>query len=312
VTQWILKRFWAGLVTLWVVMTLTFLLVRCLPGGPFDRERRVPPQVQANLEARYHLNAPVLLQYAYYLGNLLKGDLGPSYTYQFRSVNEMVGSGLWVSLKIGLIAMVLGLTAGILLGTLAGMAEEKWIDSLYALLGMASLSIPTFIFGGLLVLVCSLWLNILPTATLSTPSHYVLPVLSLSLVPFSYSFLLIRTAVKETKLLGFVRIKRCYGIPEERVTLFHVLRNSLLPLISILGPVAAAIVTGSFAVEYIFAIPGLGKYFVSAVTNRDYTLVMGVTLVYSVLLVVFNTLADVLYGLLEPRLRNIGEQEGSS
>ncbi len=308
--QLVFRRLLVGFSTLFVVISLTFFLMRFLPGGPFDRERQIPPAIQANLEARYHLNEPLYVQYGLYLNDIFHGDLGPSYKYQSRRVNDIVAESFWNSFKIGLSALILGTLAGILLGTLAGTTQNRFLDGLLSLFGISSLSMPSFIFGGMLVLLFALKLKWLPAARLETPLHYLLPVCSLALVPFAYAFLLVRTSVLETRRKGFVMIKRSFGINETTVVMSHILRNSLLPLLSIMGPLAAAIVTGSFAVEFIFAIPGLGKHFITAVGNRDYTLVMGITLVFSVILILFNTLTDVLYGVLDPRLRESARGEG--
>jgi len=299
----ILRRLLTGLLTLFVVISLTFALLRLMPGGPFDQERRVPPAIKANMEARYHLNEPMWKQYAIYVGGILHGDLGPSYKYKSRTVSDIVGEATATSAKLGLMALLVGGIVGVILGAIAGLSRNRWTDGFLTLLGVASISTPLFIFGGLLVLVFSLTLNWLPAATLETPAHYILPVLSLSLMPFSYAFLLTRTTVKETRSKQYVLIKRSEGVSENAIAVRHILRNSLIPLVSILGPIAAAIITGSFAVEYIFAIPGLGRHFVTAVTNRDYTLVMGITIVYGVALILFNTFTDILYGVLDPRLR---------
>ncbi len=303
----ILKKFLNGLLTLFVVISITFFLIRLLPGGPFDQARKLPPAIQANMEAKYHLNEPLLSQYFSYMNNILHGDLGPSYKYLTRNVNDIVGQASMVSFTIGGLALLLGVSLGIIMGTFAGMTSNRWLDGILSAVGISSISMPNFIFGAFLVMIFAYYLNILPAARLAGPQHYILPVLTLSLTPFAYTFLLIRTTVKEVRLQQFVTIKRCFGIPDLRITFGHVLRNSLIPLISILGPISAAIITGSFAVELIFAIPGLGKYFVTAVTNRDYTVVMGITIVYSVLLILFNTLTDIIYALVDPRFREQGK-----
>lgn len=292
-----------GILTLFLVVSLTFVLLRFLPGGPFDQERALPPAIKANIEAQYHLDKPMWVQYGYYLSDLIKGDLGPSYKYKSRRVNDIVGEATAVSFYIGFIALAVGVTLGLLLGALAGLTRSYGVDGVLSLVGMSSISMPAFIFGGLLVLIFSLKLHWLPAATLATPTHYILPVLTLALVPFAYSFLLVRTSVREMRNQPHVRIKHSYGVPNIRIDFLHIVRNSLIPLVSILGPIAAAIVTGSFAVEYIFAVPGLGKYFINAVSNRDYTLVMGITIIYGVALIVFNTCTEMIFGLLDPRLR---------
>ncbi len=299
----ILRRLLTGLLTLLVVISMTFVLLRLMPGGPFDEERKVPAAIKANMEARYHLNEPLWKQYVIYMGGILRGDLGPSYKYKSRTVTDIVGEATMTSMKLGLMALVLGGVLGVGLGALAGLTRNRYLDGLLTLMGVASISTPLFIFGGFLVLIFALNLNWLPAATLESPRHYILPVLSLSLLPFSYAFLLVRTTVREVRSQAYVLIKRSEGLAEPVIAVKHILRNSLIPLVSILGPIAAAIITGSFAIEYIFAVPGLGKHFVTAVSNRDYTLVMGITIVYGVALILFNTLTDIVYGLLDPRLR---------
>lgn len=299
----ILRRLLTGLITLFVVISMTFLLLRLMPGGPFDQDRKLPPAIQANIEARYHLNEPLWKQYAIYLQGLSHGDFGPSFKYKSRSVSDIVGEATLTSTKLGLMALMLGVSLGTVLGTIAGLSRNRFVDGLLTLTGVASISTPLFIFGGFLVLLFALNLSWLPAATLETPKHYILPVLTLSLMPFSYTFLLVRTTVREMRAQQYVLIKRSEGLSEGVIAVKHVLRNSLIPLVSILGPIAAAIITGSFAVEYIFAIPGLGKHFVTAVSNRDYTLVIGITIIYGLALILFNTLTDIVYGFLDPRLR---------
>jgi oligopeptide transport system permease protein len=296
-----MARLLSGLLTLWLVATVTFGLMRLLPGGPFDRDRKVPPAVQAALEERYHLNDSLPVQYGYYLKGLLQGDLGPSYKYQSRRVNDIVADAAGIPAVIGGLALVVGTLVGVLLGTLAGLFPrfQSWLS----LPGMVALSTPSFIVGGVLMLVFALWLGWLPVATLQSPAHFVLPVLTLSWVPLAFALMLIQTSIQEVKRQGYIGIKRAYGLSEWRIALAHILRNALLPLLSLMGPLAAALLTGSFAVEYIFAIPGLGRHFINAVTDRDYTLVMGITLLYSALLIVLNTLSDWLVARLNPRLR---------
>lgn len=300
----ILHRLLTGLLTLFIVISLTFVLLRLMPGGPFDEERRVPPAIKANIEARYHLNEPLWKQYTLYMGGILRGDLGPSYKYKSRAVSDIVGEAAITSSKLGLMALIIGTTAGIIMGAMAGLTKSRILDGLLTLLGVTSISTPLFIFGGLLVLVFALTLNWLPAATLETPRHFILPVLSLSLSPFAYAFLLVRTTVREVRNMQYVLIKRSEGLPELTIGLRHILRNSLIPLVSILGPLAAAIITGAFAVEYIFAVPGLGKHFITAVSNRDYTLVIGITIIYGLALIILNTMTDIVYGLLDPRMRS--------
>ena len=235
---------------------------------------------------------------------MLQGDLGPSYQYPSRTVNQMLAESAPVSASVGGLAMVLGTVFGVLLGVWAGVyGLQGWANSVANALGSLSLSIPTYLFGGLLVLTFTLWLRWLPAATLLTPAHWVLPVVTLALLPFSFAYTLVRTAMENTREQWFIRIKTAYGFSQGYVVCKHLLRLALLPLVSLIGPIAATVLTGSFAVETMFAIPGIGKQFVNAVVARDYTVVMGVTLLYSAMLVVFNTMTDWLQTRLDPRLR---------
>ncbi|MBK8190324.1 MAG: ABC transporter permease [Vampirovibrionales bacterium] len=305
-TRLLLQRLAGGAATLLLVACLTFGLLRAMPGGPFDREHRLPAAIQANMEARYHLNKPWPQQLGYYLAGLAHGDLGPSYQYATRRVNDILADAFPVSLLLGALALTLGVGLGGALGALAGWTQRRPLDATLCGIGALALSTPAFVFGGALALIFALWLKWLPAARLLSPTHGILPVLTLALGPFAFAFMLLRTSVRQTRALPFVTIKRSLGAPESRIALRHVLRNSLLPLLSIMGPLAAALVTGSFVVETLFAIPGMGKYFVTAVSNRDYPLVMGATLVYSALLIALNLVTDLLYGWLDPRLRDIG------
>lgn len=297
----ILKRALEGVVTLGVVVCLTFFLMRLLPGGPFDKERKVPPQVAQQLQARFHLDQPVGVQFGYYLAGLTRGDLGPSYTSFTRSVNDIVKEGGQVSFVVGVGALAVGIPLGALLGIVAASAQRRWVGLLASMPGVVSLSIPTFIWSAFLVLVFAYGLNWFPAARLVSPRHYVLPIVALSLTPFAYSFMLLKTAAQEVMAQPFVGIKRAFGLPEPLILTRHTLRLAILPFISILGPLSAMVVTGSFAVELIFALPGLGRYFITSVINRDYTVVLGITLVYSVLLILFNLLTDCLTLWLDPR-----------
>lgn len=298
----LLTRLGGGVITLWVVTTLTFGLIRLLPGGPFN-DPKVSPAVQQVLEARFHLNDPIWVQYGHYMGNLLRGDLGPSMINEGRSVNTMLAEAAGNSVTLGLWALLFGSSLGILAGTLSGLTRRPSLDAGLSLLGLLALSTPAFVLGGLLALWLSFSLNWLPAATLATPVHYILPVATLAATPFAFTFLLVRTAVVETRRQPYILLKRAAGLSEGQIAVRHILRNSLLPLVSLAGPLTAGVVTGSFAVEALFAIPGLGKYFVNAVSSRDYTLLLGITVLYSVILIALNLLTDWLLLWLDPRLR---------
>lgn len=301
--SYLLRQAINGVLTLFLIVTLTFFLLRLLPGGPFDQERKLPPAVQANMEARFHLNRSLPEQYVTYMAGLLRGDLGPSYKYLTRSVNDIVWESAGVSLQLGAWAVLIGVAIGTFTGMVAGGTRLRWLDQLLSVLGVSAISLPSFIFGACLILIFAYDLGWFPAARLASQRHAVLPIATLSLVPFAYSFLLIRSAMKTVMTQSFIHVKSAYGLSYQTIVNKHALKNALIPLISILGPLTAALVTGSFAVELIYALPGLGKHFIYAVSNRDYTLVMGITLVYSVFLIAFNTLTDLLYGVVNPKLR---------
>lgn len=301
--------------TIWVVMTLTFFCLRALPGGPFDAEKRLPPEIQQQIEAQYHLDKPLFTQYTYYLTDLASGNLGPSYTYESQPVSRIVLQALQVSGLIGGLALFTGIILGFILGVLPLFIQSRGLsratDNLLSVLSYGGLSIPSFVLAGSLVLIFSLGLHWLPAARLQTPLHLILPVLSLSVVPLAYTVLWLRQGMADVLHHGFIQVKQAFGLPRSNIILAHILRNGLLPWLSLIGPLAATLLTGSFAIEFIFALPGLGKYFITAVSDRDYPLVMGVTLVYSLLLIGLNTFSDIASGLLDPRIRD-GETGGAS
>jgi oligopeptide transport system permease protein len=301
-------RVLAGLPVLWVVATLTFLLLRFLPGGPFDREKALPPEILRNLERRYALDGTLAEQYVDYLGRVVRGDLGPSYKYPGRDVADILGDALPVSLELGLVALALALVGGVALGLAAGVRRDTAVDRAIALASLAGVSAPGFVVGAGLILVVGLWLGWLPAGLWEGPLHVVLPALTLAALPLAYIAQLTRVQVIAVMDQDYVRTARAKGVPEGRVRRHHVLRNALLAVLTYFGPLLAMLLTGSFVVEKIFAVPGMGRFFVTAVTNRDYPLVLGVTLVYAALVVVANLLVDLLYAALDPRIR-VGSRE---
>lgn len=301
---WItLKKLLEGLFTLWVVASLTFFLIRLLPGGPFQ-DPRVPPAMLAALEAKYHLNAPMVQQYGYYLLDLAKGDFGPSLIYEARSVVSILVEGLGASLLVGLPALFLGTAAGVLMGALSVFIKLPGLNAGLNTLAMSALATPSFIAAGLLVLGLAIAWPVFPAAAVSPSLNaYALPIITLALSPMAFAFFLSRTAMREGEAQNFVQHKLRMGLPQFQLALFHVVRNAWMPLVSLLGPLAANLLTGSFAIETIFAIPGLGRHFVHAVLNRDYTLVVGITLLYSSFLIALNMLTDLVLVQLDPRLK---------
>jgi oligopeptide transport system permease protein len=303
VTRHLITRVALAVLTFWVIVTVVFFLLRIAPGGPFDGERRLPPEVEANLRAAYHLDDPLAIQYGRYLGMLLRGDLGPSFRQKDFSVNELVASGAPVSLAVGGLALLFatgfGIAVGLWAGTAPGSARDRWLMGIVN----AGLALPSIVLAPLAVLVFSVLLGWLPAGGIGSMAHFVLPPIALAL-PFTTAIArLARGSVAETMLEPHIRTARAKGLPHGRVLRRHVLPLALLPVVSFLGPAAAAMLTGSVVVEQVFELPGIGRYFVQGALNRDYTLVMGVVIVYAALILLFNLLVDLLYVRLDPRIR---------
>lgn len=299
----LLKRFVHGVIVLWAVATLTFLLLRLAPGGPFDSERKLPPEIIANLEAKYHLNEPVLEQYVRYLAGLAHGDFGPSYKYLDRGVTEIIADTLPTSALLGILAVLFTMVVSFPLGFFAAYYRESTIDRLCLFIGTLGISLPNFILGALLIWAVALQLGWLQAGRWDDWSSVILPMVTLGAAPAAYVSALLRSSLIETLGEDFVRTARAKGVREHSVLARHALRNSLIPVLTVLGPLTATLLTGSFVVEYVFAIPGMGRFFITAVTDRDYPLIMGVTLVYTAILVSANFAVDLLYGWVDPRIR---------
>ena len=293
----------AAVPVLWAVATLTFVLLRFLPGGPFDKERSLPPEIMRNLAHRYALDRPLGEQYADYLGRIVRGDLGPSFKYLGRDVADIVREALPVSLELGGAAFALSLAGGVALGLAAGARRGSAVDRLVTLGSLLGVSAPSFVIGAGLILCFGLALRWLPAGLWEGPVYAVLPALTLAALPMAYAAQLTRTQVAEAMDQDWVRTARALGVPEARVRRRHVLRNALLAVMTYSGPLLANLLTGSFVVEHIFAVPGMGRFFVTAVANRDYPLVLGVTLVYGAFVVVANLAVDLAYAWADPRIR---------
>ncbi|WP_438001746.1 ABC transporter permease subunit [Sorangium sp. So ce185] len=298
-----IKRLLSIIPTLFIVATLVFILVRIVPGGPFDQERAVPVEVQRQLDAKYHLNDPVLKQYGDWLFALVtRGDLGPTFKYPNRTVNEIIALSLPVSMQLGFWAMLFALAMGIPLGIVGAIRQNTWKDTAAMGVAMVGLSVPRYVLAPLLMLVFSLKLYWFPVARWETWRHMVLPVICAGLPVAAYIARLTRGGMLEVIRSDFIRTARAKGLSERKVILKHALRGGLLPVVSFLGPGFSGLLVGSLVVEKIFNIPGMGRYFVEAATNRDYNLVMGVMLVYGFLLMLFNALVDVAYAFIDPRV----------
>jgi oligopeptide transport system permease protein len=301
--RFLLKRLVHGLIVLWVVATLTFILLRLAPGGPFDRERKLPAEVLANIEAKYHLDEPLSKQYGRYLSGIFRVDLGPSYKYLDRGVNEIIAETLPTSALLGLVALVFALTVSFPAGLLAAYFRHSWIDRFSLLAATLGISVPHFVLGALLIWVFALQLGWLQAGRWDSAASMILPAITLGATPAAYLAVLLRSTLIEALGEDFIRTARAKGVREGVVLFKHALRNSLVPVLTVMGPLTAALLTGSFVVEYVFAIPGMGQFFITAVTDRDYPLIMGATLLYTAVLVAANLLVDLCYAYVDPRIR---------
>lgn len=301
------KRILHGLPVILVVATLTFLILRVVPGGPFDRDKKLPPEIIANIEAKYHLDKPLAQQYLLYLKQAMKGDLGPSYKYVGRNVSDILKETFPVSLTLGLCAVLVTLVLGIPAGVLAVVGRDTWVDRCCIFFATLGISLPSFVIGTLLILVFSHQLQWLPPALWEGPRHIVMPAFALGAGFAGYIARLTRSTLLEVMEQDFIRTARAKGLHESTVILKHALINAASPVVSVMGPLTAGLVVGSFVIEYIFSIPGMGNYFITAVTNRDYPLIMGVTLVYAVMIVLANIIVDLIYLKLDPRVKLLNE-----
>jgi oligopeptide transport system permease protein len=298
-----LRRAFGAIPTLFVLLTLAFFMIRLAPGGPFDADRRLPPDIEANLNQKYHLDEPLLNQYARYVGGVLQGDFGPSFKYRDITVNQLIAQGFPVSMKLGIAAMVLALLLGVGLGTLAALRQNGLTDYSVMSIAMLGISIPNFVLAPLLILGLAVYLQWLPAGGLDSLRHYVLPVLTLAMPQVAYIARLTRGSMIEVLRANYVRTARAKGLPLRLVLFRHALPAAMVPVASYLGPAIAGIVTGSVVIETVFGIPGLGRYFVQGALNRDYTLVMGVVLFYGMLIILLNFFVDILYAWLDPRVK---------
>ncbi|MEA3188554.1 MAG: oligopeptide transport system permease protein [Chthoniobacter sp.] len=299
----IFRRFLSLLLVLFCVVSLTFFLIRLAPGGPFDRERKIPPQIEKQLLAKYKLDGPAHQQYFDYLRDLLHGDLRLSTKYRSRSVNELLAQSLPVSATLGLAAFCIATTGGIWLGCLAAVRRHTWIDTGAMLAALFAISIPTFVLGPLLILIFALKLQWLPVGGWGSWPALILPALTLAGPYVAYIARLMRTSMLEVLGLDFIRTARAKGLRSTRVIYKHALKVAILPVVSFLGPLAANLLTGSIVVETVFNIPGAGGFFVNSIQNRDGFLLGGVVIVYCALLVVLNLLVDISYSFLDRRIK---------
>jgi oligopeptide transport system permease protein len=305
VSRHVLRRLLVSLPTLLLIVTLSFYMMRLAPGGPFDQERPIPPEIRANIERAYHLDEPLWQQYLRYLGSVARGDFGPSYRTKDFTVTELLLEGAPASFKVGGLAVVLATVLGLLAGMTAALRQNSWVDYTSMGLAMVGIAIPNFVMAPLLTLVFGVYLGWLPVGGWGGGAwpFLVLPVVSLALPQVARVARLSRGAMIEQLHANYVRTARAKGLRERLVLLRHALPGTLLPVVSYLGPMTAALLTGSVVIESIFSIPGIGRYFVQAALDRDYTVVMGVVVVYAALIITLNLLVDLVYGLLDPKVR---------
>jgi oligopeptide transport system permease protein len=302
------RRLLGAIPTLAIIVALSFLLTRLAPGGPFDEEQALPPEIRANLEAAYGLDQPMAVQFGRYVTGLLRGDFGPSFKFRDFTVSELISSGLPVSLTIGITALLLAIALGVPAGVWAALARGRWPDRLLMSFAVAGVSVPVFVVAPFLALAFGIWLRWLPVAGWAPGrlSDLVLPVVTLALPVVAYLARLTRGSLLEILRAPWVRAARARGLPGRTVLLRHALPAALLPVVSYLGPATAAVLAGSLVVETIFGLPGMGRHLVQGALNRDYTLVMGMVIVYAALMIVLNLLADLVYAWLDPRIRRGG------
>jgi oligopeptide transport system permease protein len=300
-----LRRLLEAIPTLLILIAATFFMMRMAPGGPFDSEKRLPVEVEANLRVAYHLDEPLYQQFGRYLGNLLQGDFGPSFQYRDRTVTELIAGGFPVSLRLGGFAMLLALFGGVTLGSIAALRQNKPTDYATMAVAMTGISVPNFVMAPLLVLVFAVYLGWLPAGGLGDAGwrNLLLPVITLALTQVAYIARLTRGSMIEILRSNYIRTARAQGLSTTTILLRHALKPALVPVVSYLGPATAGLITGSVVIEQIFGLPGLGSYFVQGALNRDYTLVLGIVVFYGALIIFFNFLVDLIYGWLDPRSR---------
>jgi len=304
--RFVFKRALSIIPTVFVIITLGFFIIRAAPGGPFSREKAVPPGILANLEAKYHMNEPLVKQYFRYLGDILRGDLGPSFKNKDYTVNELIALSLPVSVILGLVALAIAVLLGVTAGIISAIKQNSAVDYTFMSFAVTGISVPTFVIGPVLMLVFAVTLKWLPTSGWIDGRNglktLIMPAITLSLAQFAYIARLTRASMLETLRSDYIRTARAKGLSMPVIIFKHALKGACLPVVSYLGPAMAGLITGSVVVEKIFAVPGLGVHFIRAATNRDYTMIMGDVIVYSLILIALNFIVDIIYGFLDPRI----------
>ncbi|WEX75330.1 oligopeptide ABC transporter permease OppB [Sinorhizobium numidicum] len=302
----ILRRLASAVPTLFIVVTISFFLMRFAPGGPFNLERPLPPQTMENLMRTYQLDQPLWRQFVHYLSNAVTGDFGPSYIYHDNNVAQLIGKGLPYSMELGFYALLLAVIGGVMAGTIAALRQNSILDFAVMSISTVGVTVPNFVVGPVLTLVFAILLSWLPAGGWGDGSFrfLILPMIALALPQLAVFARLTRGSMIEALHTDHIRTAKAYGLPSRVVVVTHAMRAAMLPVVSYLAPCAAALLTGSAVVETIFTIPGVGRYFVLGAINRDYTLVMGTVILVAIFVIVFNLVVDILYGLLDPRVRH--------
>lgn len=301
--RYIIKRSLLAVITIYVVATLTFFLMNAVPGGPYEAEKAISPQAKAALEAKFGLDKPLGSQYISYMQNLLKGDFGPSLKQRGREVKDIIFSKFPVSARLGGISVLTALCLGIPLGCVAALNRGKFLDNLIIVLSTCGIAVPSFVICSVSMYFFGVKLNLLPTVGIATWKHYILPVFSLAFYPTAYIARLMRSSMLDVMGQDYMRTAKAKGLNQFVILFKHALRNSILPVVTYVGPMLAYTLTGSFIVEKIFTIPGLGGEFVSSITNRDYMMIMGTTIFLATILITINVLVDIVYTIIDPRIK---------
>lgn len=298
-----IKKIFSLIVTMWVIITVTFVIMHSIPGDPFSNDSKALSESQLNnMKAKFHLDQPLHIQYLIYLKNIIQLDLGPSIQSETRTVNTIISEGFGASALLGIQSIIIALIGGIFLGTLAAIYKQKFMDFLALFLAIIGISVPSFILAPLLIKYFGVEWNLLPIANFDTWAHSVLPSIALAVGPLAIITRYVRSSMIEVLSSDYIRTVRAKGLPTSYIILQHALRNTLLPVITFIGPLFASVVTGTFVIEKVFSIPGIGKYFVESIFNRDYPVIMGTTIFYSFILLITLLLVDLCYRIIDPRI----------
>uniref|UniRef100_A0A2A4ZBG8 Peptide ABC transporter permease n=1 Tax=OCS116 cluster bacterium TaxID=2030921 RepID=A0A2A4ZBG8_9PROT len=306
--RYIINRIFLMFITLFLIITLTFFLMHAIPGGPFTSEKMLAPEIEAALNAKYHLNDPVWLQYLNYLKSVASFDLGPSFKYPGVRVNDMIADGLPVTLQIGALSLLMVVVVGVPMGIIAALKKGQWQDSLVMAFATIGIAIPSYVVATILLFVFALKLGWVPTFGLDEWRGYILPVFALSGFYLSYVARLTRSSMLDVLDQDFMKTAKAKGLSPYKILIHHGLRNALIPIVTVLGPVVANLLTGSFIIEQIFALPGIGRHFVLSISNRDYTTIMGITIFYACFLMLMIFIVDMLYLIIDPRIKLAGKK----